>query len=226
MALALSLNIPEIIQYKLHGFAEPAISLLAKKNWYAHKSLEPIKLNLKKAKALLNKAGYYDGKNNKPVLTLGLKTTTYRPAVENARVIVSQAKKAGIIIKHRAFEWGTFYSDVKAKNTQLYILRWVGVTDPGHFYNIFHSLGYSNRTSYKNSQMDKILEQAQSTLDPNKRKVKFLEAQELAAQDLPYISLWHNKNIAVFRNNITSVTLEPNGGWRTLLKVKKLGIYE
>lgn len=220
-ALQLSLNIPEIIKYKKHGLARPASGMLANMNWYSHLGLSPATRNIKKAKQLLDDAGYYNGTNNKPKLVLRLKTTTYRPAIENAQVMVAQAKEAGIEIKHRAFEWGTFYADVKAKNTQLYNLRWVGVTDPGHFYNIFHSKGRLNRTFYHNKKLDELIDKAQNTLNPDIRKKYFLKVQELVEKDLPYISLWFDDNVAIYRNSISNVKLFPNGSWFTFLLLEK-----
>lgn len=220
-ALALSLDIHEMIKYKLQGFAQPSYGLLANSNWYSNKKLKPLNLNIERAKTLLDEAGYFNTENNKPVLKISLKTNSNKIAVENAQVIAAHAKRVGIDIEHMSFEWGAFYEDVKSKNTQLFTLRWKGVVDPSHFKNIFHTDGSRNRTFYSNKVMDDLIEKAQKTIDPIKRKEIFDEVQSLAFEDLPYINLWHNNNLAIYRKEISNVILYPNGHWRTFVFLKR-----
>ncbi|MGZ3713210.1 MAG: ABC transporter substrate-binding protein, partial [Bdellovibrionota bacterium] len=127
-AIALSLDVPALIKYKSRGMATPARNILADFNYYANKNVPIVTRDLDRARKLLDEAGYSNGTNGKPPLKLSLKTTTAMVSVENARVIVAQAKEAGIEISHQAFDWGIFYADVKTGNTELYQLRWVGVT--------------------------------------------------------------------------------------------------
>jgi peptide/nickel transport system substrate-binding protein len=222
-ALALSLDIPALIQYKSRGMAVPARNLLADLNFYSNRSVPLVKRDLSRSRELLGEAGYFDGKNGKPPLHLVLKTNSGIVNSENARVLVAQAKEAGIELEHQAFDWGIFYDDVKKGNTEVYEMRWVGAVDPRIYYENFHSgaAGRNNRTHYENPEMDKLLDQEENTLDPVKRKAFVDKVQELVARDLPYISLWHAKNVAVFRKNLQNVSLHPKGSWRVLLSMKK-----
>lgn len=222
-ALALSLDLPAIIQYKGKNMATQAKSILADMNFYANKKLPLLERNLPEARRLLDEAGYFNGLNHKPPLRISLKTSTNSIAIENAQVIAANARDVGIELDHRAYEWGIFYNDVKTKNTELYVLRWVGVTDPGIYFDAFHSgeLSRNNRTNYSNPALDALLVAAQSTWDAGKRKVLFAKIQEIIARDLPYINLWHVKNFAVYRKNLREVTLHPNGSWQTLLELSK-----
>lgn len=222
-ALALSFDIPSLIQYKSRGMAVPARNLLADRNFYSNLSVPVRTRNLEKAKRLLDEAGYSNGSNGKPVLKVTLTTTTNLISIENARVLKAQANEAGIELDHKAYEWGIFYNDVKTGNTELYLLRWVGVTDPGIYFEVFHSgeIGRNNRTRYKNPEMDRWIEAGQSVLDPQKRKAAYDKVQEIAFRDLPFIGLWHVKNAAVFRKELTGVKLHPTGSWLTLTEISK-----
>ncbi len=222
-AIAYSLDVPAIIKYKLSGMATPASSILSETNWYYNKKLRPIKMNLALAKKLLDEAGYYNGENNKPKLTLSLKTTTNKLVMDNAVAIKSQLERSGLIIKHQAFEWGTFYGDVKARNTEMFLLRWVGVTLPEHFFNVFHSeeRERNNRTNYSSKELDRYLEIAKGTMDRKKRKRAYDKVQKIIARDLPYISLWHNNNFVVYRSNLEGTVLFPNGSWHALSMIGK-----
>jgi peptide/nickel transport system substrate-binding protein len=222
-ALALSFDIDEINKYKNRNYATSARNLLSDFNWYANLKIPLVHRDLKEARRLLDLAGYYNGENKKKPLILSLKTSSNSNAVENATVLVAQAKEAGIILKHRAYEWGTFYSDVKSKNTQLYTLRWVGTTDPSIYFENFHSgeIERNNRTFYKNPVLDHWLEKGESTLNLEKRRQYYYKVQEIVAEDLPYINLWHNKNVAVFRKDIKDVRLFPTGSWETFFYLRK-----
>lgn len=222
-ALALSFDIPTLIKYKSRGMAVPARNLLADRNFYANLTVPMRARDIPAAKRLLDQAGYSNGENGKPPLRLTLTTTTNLISIENARVLKAQAQEAGIELDHKAYEWGIFYSDVKTGNTELYLLRWVGVTDPGLYFEVLHSreIGRNNRTRYNNPAMDRWLEIGQSVLDPQQRKAAFDKVQEIAYHDLPFIGLWHVKNTAVYRENLRGVKLHPAGSWLTLTEVYK-----
>jgi peptide/nickel transport system substrate-binding protein len=223
MAIAKSFDLAALIKYKSRGFAKQARGMLADMNYYADSSIPVISRDLEGAKKLLDEAGYSNGNNGKPPLVVHLKTSSSPIAVENAQVLVAQAKEAGIVIEHRAFDWGIFFADVKSGNTELYTLSWPGIADPHLYYELFHSsnFGNYNRTRYKNAEMDKLTEEGDSTLDPVKRRAAYVKVQELAAKDLPFISLWFPMNTAVFRKNIKGVSLHPLGTWRVILNMRK-----
>lgn len=222
-AIALSIDFPTIIKYKNRGMATPARNLLSDKNFYANLDVPMRTRDLNKARALLDQAGFFNGSNGKPALRVTLKTTTALSSIENARVIVAQAREAGIEIDHKSFDWGIFYNDIKTGNSELYLLRWVGVTDPGIYFEVFHSgeIGRNNRTKYKNPEMDKWIEKGQATLDPKERKKAFDEVQKIADRDLPYIGMWYPMNVAVYRKELKNVSLHPTGSWINFTQMRK-----
>lgn len=222
-AIALSLDIPSIIQYKSRGMAKQARNILADQNYFANLDVPIVKRDLEEARRLLDKNGYSNGKNNFPPLRVTLKTNTSTISVENARVLVAQAKEAGIELIHQANDWGIFYNDVKTGNTELYLLRWIGVTDPRIYFDAFHSkeIGKGNRTRFQNAELDRLTELAEITTDPAKRREIYGKVQELVAKELPYIGLWYGKNVAVHRKNVKEVRLHPAGKWLPILEMKK-----
>ena len=222
-ALAYSFDIPALIKYKSRGMAKQSRNMLADMNYFANLGVPIYERNLEKAKQLLDEAGFSNGSNGKPPLKLTLKTSSGLISVENARVLTAQAREAGIQITHRPFDFGIFFSDVKAGNTELYTLSWTGITDPHLYHDLFHSsqIGRNNRTRYNNPLADKLIEAGDSFKDPEKRKEQYLKLQELSHTDLPMIPLWHGKHTAVFRKNVKGVALHPTGTWRVILAMSK-----
>ncbi len=222
-AIALCFDLPTLIRYKSRNMATLSRNMLADMNFFANLDIPVVKRDLIKARQLLDEAGYSNGTNGKPPLRLSLKTSSNMIVSENARILAAQAREAGILIEHHPFDWGIYFADVKSGNTELYTLQWVGVTDPHLYFDLFHSsqIGRNNRTRYANPEMDRLIDLGDSSLDPQERKKYYLKVQELAAADLPFISLWHPKNTAVFRNEIKGVTVHPMGTWRVILGMRK-----
>ncbi|NUM88321.1 MAG: ABC transporter substrate-binding protein, partial [Bdellovibrionales bacterium] len=222
-ALALSFDLGALVRYKSRNLATPAASILSPASRWRNQRLKPLQRNLDEARRLLDEAGWHDGRNEKPKLRLEFKTTNNPLVIENARVLAAQAREAGFEIVHRPFEWGIFYQDVKSGNTSLYMLRWVGVVDPGIYFEVFHSGpgAKSNRTRYKNPAMDAAVGRAMAATEFTERKKWFDEAQRIAAEDFPYVNLWHTHNAAAFRRETRGVRLHTNGSWRTFLSLEK-----
>lgn len=222
-AIAYAFDIPQLIKYKSRGMAKQSRNMLADMNYYANLGVPIYERDLAKAKKLLDEAGFFNGENDKPPLKVSLKTSSGLSSVENARVLTAQAREAGIEIVHRPFDFGIFFSDVKAGNSELYTLSWTGIVDPHLYFELFHSsqIGRNNRTRYNNPAMDKLIEAGDAFKDPAKRKEQYQKLQELAHEDLPMIPLWHGKHTAVFRKNVKGVSLHPTGTWRVILAMTK-----
>jgi peptide/nickel transport system substrate-binding protein len=140
-----------------------------------------------------------------------------------AEALKEQLHHVGIELEVRTYEWATFFSDVKKGNFHLYSLAWVGVMDPDILYQIFHSLSVpprgDNRGRYMNREIDRLLDQGRKTTDRAKRKLVYAQAQQILAEDLPYVPLWWWKNVIVKRPSIEGFVPYPDGELISLQKV-------
>lgn len=217
-ALAHGINRQELIEFLKRGRAEAADSLMTTQNDFAAAELPSYDYDPERAKKLLQEAGL---KN----LTLEYKTSTSREAVQQARILQNQFKEIGVNLEIRSFEWGTFFADVLAGNYELFSLRWVGVSEPDFYYSLFHSSELPpsgrNRVRYNNPRIDELLEAGRSETDVQKRKVVYAEVQQILQEDLPYISLWHNQNVALVKQNLEGFRLHPSGGFQSLVHLTR-----
>lgn len=221
-AIAYGISRTEIIHHLLHDLAAPAKSVLSPLNGYYEDTVQNYDYDPQKAKYLLATSGLH-----LPV-KLEYKTSTDAEAINIARLIADQLKQIGIDITIRSYEWGTFFNDIQQGNFQIFSSRWVGVTDPDIYYDLFHSSNTppgKNRGYYSNSKIDKLLDRSKITLDPKERQKLFSAIQKQIAEDLPYVSLWHWNNVAVYTSRLRGYYAHPQANYLPFLLVSKWSPY-
>ena len=126
-------------------------------------------------------------------------------------------KQAGINMQIQSNEMSTFFADIGKGNFQMYSLSRNGIADPDFYYVIFYSKNIppdgQNRGYYNNPKVDQLILQGRSTFDRAKRKPAYAEIQKIVQEDLPYISLYMQDNVAVMRSNIDGYVQYPAGFW-------------
>lgn len=202
-AIALAIDRQQLVDTLRRGLGHLTETMMPSGHWARNEELEPIPFDVAEAKKLLDEAGYPDPDGDGPEMRFRLtyKTSTNEEGLLQAQIAQAMLAAAGIGIDIRSYEFATFYSDVKQGNFQLFSLTWTGVIDP-HIYNlVLHSASIppagSNRGRYRNERFDHLIEQGSQPVDPVERRPHYLEAQQILADELPYISLFHKVNVAV-----------------------------
>jgi peptide/nickel transport system substrate-binding protein len=77
-----------------------------------------------------------------------------------------------------------------------------------------------NRGHYHNPRIDELTELARREPDQAKRKLAYSEIQKIVADDLPYISLWYFKNVSLYSERISNMTLSPAGDYEFLRSIR------
>jgi peptide/nickel transport system substrate-binding protein len=217
-AIAMAIDRDAIVAAIMRGTARVASGMLAPENWAYQGDVTRYPYNPQAARTLLDSAGYPMLPGGKR-FTLVYKTTQGEERRLLAEALAAMLAKVGIELIIRSFEWPTFYSDIQRGNFDLTSLAWIGINDPHHYYLVFDSAMTPpkglNRGGYSNPEMDRLLEQGEAVLDPARRKAIYSEVQELAARDLPYISLWWQDNVAVMSRDVSGFEPYPNGSLRS-----------
>ncbi|HKF27702.1 MAG TPA: hypothetical protein VKB29_00640, partial [Candidatus Binataceae bacterium] len=71
----------------------------------------------------------------------------------------------------------------------------------------------------RNPAMDALLEAGMRTIDAASRRAIYGRVQGLAADDLPYVSLWWLQNVTVLNREVAGFEPYPNGSLRSLARV-------
>lgn len=146
-----------------------------------------------KAKALLAAAGYPDG--------IDVVIDTEGAYKDTVQAIASVLAKSGIRAKVEVSESAILKAkwDPKDENPKgdMYFTSWGnGSLDPYDIFLPTHRSGdRGNSAHYANPELDKLLDQASSELDTEKRAGLYNKAEAIINADLPYVYLWVPQDI-------------------------------
>ena len=179
-AMRLIVDRQQMVEQVLSGQGRIANDLYAPYDPCYAKELPQREQDLEQAKSLLSEAGQSD-------LRVELVTApVFRGIVEAAQVFAEQAKGAGVQVKVRKTDSGTFYGDNYLKwpfaqdfwSTRLYLTQVAQGSLPDSPFN---------ETHWANEDFQKLIRQARGELDEGKRCELLGEAQKLEYEEGGYI---------------------------------------
>lgn len=227
-AIAYAIDRDEIVRDYLRGTARLATGMLTPENWAYNGDVRKYSYDPARARALLDDAGFRADRAGMRDITLSFKC-----APEGARmgeILQAMLRRVGIEVRIRSNEWATFYDDMQRGNFDIAAMPWIGIRDPHQYYMVFdsnmtppHGL---NRGYYSNPEMDRLVEAGDATIDEIARKQIYAQVQKLAADDLPYVSLWWQDNIVVMDRSVAGFTPYPNGSLLALADLTLLSPLE
>jgi peptide/nickel transport system substrate-binding protein len=222
-ALAYGIDRETIIRDILRGQARPANSLLPATQWAFEPNVTVYDYNPERAKQLLDAAGR-KAEDGKPRLKLTLKTSTISISRKVAEVIQEQLRRIGVEIEVQSLEAQKMTQDLTDGNFQLYYRIFVGGNQSTDMFQyVYHSKSVpkngQNRSRYSNSEVDKLLEESLTAPRQRQREI-FSQVQKTLSQELPQIYLWYPASIAVYRDRVTGLQLNPSGDWSVVRQVK------
>lgn len=228
-AFAHGIDRASIIEYKYRGLARPSTGMLAPNHWAYQGDVPRYEYDPEKARALLDEAGYPDPDGDGPQMRfeieLKVSSNKFRRAL--AQLMAKQLADIGVGVKVRAYEWGTYFHDIKSGNFDITTLQWPSVLEPSLYHWVFHSSNIpspenvsagANRGAYRNEEVDRLLDQGMVEVDQKKRARIYHRVQEILATELPYVSLWHEDNVAIMREGIEHYAATPNARFELLKK--------
>jgi peptide/nickel transport system substrate-binding protein len=223
-AIAHAIDKQKIIKYVLSGMAVPADTLLPESDPFHAKALNAPGYDPEAAKALLDQAGFKAGEGGKR-LALSFKTTTDLTRVAVAKAIAAELKKIGVDVTVETLEWGRFKADVEGGRVQMWSLSWIGFKDPDIYRFAFASESFppngGNRGWYSNPNLDKLLADGKAETDQGKRAGIYAKAEQVIADDEPYVFLWHEEVFAVVNKSVEGFEVYADGRLSSLANAVK-----
>jgi len=218
-AIAMAIDKKEIIDGIYNGVAIEAKGPLAPGLFGYDDSIKGIEYNPEKAKELLAEAGYPNG------FSTTIWTNDDRQRSDIATNVQSQLAKIGIKVEVKTLEWASMLEQTAKGEHEMMVFGWTTVTgdaDNG-LYALYHSSNVGvqgNRTFTKDAELDKALDEARKTADPEKRQEFYSQAQQRIIELAPCVFLLHQENLVAVRDEVKGLKQLPIG----LLDLKKVSI--
>jgi peptide/nickel transport system substrate-binding protein len=221
-AISFAINKEEIINGVILGLGRQVTGPFAPDSWAYNHEVKPVPCDIEKAASLLKEAGWVDSdkdgileKDGKK-FAFTLMTNQGNKSREIVSVIIQQQlRKIGIKAEVRTIAWNAFIAEyVDKKKFDAVVMGWNLSMDPDG-YIIWHSSktkeGEFNFVSYKNLEVDRLLEEGRSVFDIEKRKKAYNRIHKLIADDLPYVFLYSADSISAVHKRICGIKPAPAG---------------
>lgn len=135
-----------------------------------------------KAKELLAKAGYPDGQGFPTIEYMTNDASFHKPLAEYLQSCWKET--LGINMDIKIVEWSTFTPTRRAGDFQIARDGWAyDYDDPSNMLNLMKSTSGNNNGKYNNPEVDKILDEANSTADVAEHYAKLHEAENMILAD-------------------------------------------
>ncbi len=173
---------------------QPGNSPFGEQSWaYSEQSDAYPERSVEEAKALLEEAGEPDG------FSFTLKLDPSPTNQQIGQVIQNNLKPAGIEVKLEQLEFGTLLEDSTNGNYEALFLGWSGRIDPDlNIYDFTVTDGDFNDSGYSNPEVDRLLEEARTSDDKDRRKELYGQVMQILHEDVPYVYLYHNNSTTDF----------------------------
>ncbi len=215
-------DVQRIIRDVFLNYAEPAVSPFSNTSKQHDSTLKPWDFSLEKAKALLKEAGYED-RNNDSVLEdaagqpFEFKLTYFESNEDTKRMVLLLKDiyaRAGVKLIPFPQEWPIMLEAMNKKTFDAMTLGWTSGIETD-IYQMFHSsqakTDGDNFITYKNPELDKLIDQARATVDEAKRMPLWQQAERIMYDDQPYTFLMRRQSLVFVDKRIHNLQMTKLG---------------
>jgi len=228
-AIAYGVNKDEIIQGVLLGLGREATGPYKPGTWVYNSNIMMYPYNPGKARELLSDAGWRDtdgdgilDKDGQPFVFEIITNQGNEIRAKCAEIIQRRLGEIGIKVKIRILEWAAFVNDfINKRHFDATILGWTVPLDPD-IYDVWHSSKMGpkelNFISYKNDEVDALIEKGRGTFDQGERKKYYNRIQEILAEEQPYLFLYVPDALPIIHARFRGVEPAPLGIGHNFIK--------
>jgi len=183
--------------------------------WSYAKDLPGYPLDLKKAKALLTKAGLGDGFSTTIWTRPSGSLLNPNPSL-GAQMLQADLAKIGVKAEIRVIEWGELIRRAKAGEHDLLFMGWAGDNgDPDNFLSPQFSCAAvesgTNFARFCDNRLDQLISAGRTTNDQSVRSRLYQQAQTLIQQQALWVPLAHPKAATLLRQGVEGYQVSPFG---------------
>ena len=194
-ALNYAIDLQSIAENVLDGRVSPATGVIPPGFPSHTENLRSYKYNPDLARELIQSSTYGDAlaSGDFPRVTLTISGSFGAAIPTYLEVILEQwRQELGIEVEIQQTEWATFLQDVNDKKYQMFSLGWIAdYPDPQNFLDLLlHSDSKQNHTNYNNPEVDRLLEEARTEADRERRFQLYNQVEQMILDDAPWVWTW------------------------------------
>ncbi len=221
-AISYAIDRDEIVKGVLLGLGEPGVGPYVPSTKWFNRNLKPYPHDPGKAKALLAEAGWKDtngdgilDRDGKPFKFEIITNNGNAERLKTCVIIQQRLKDVGIDVAIRPIEWAAFISDfIDKKRFEATVLGWSIGLDPDQ-YDIWHSSKTKpkelNFISYRNADVDALLEEGRRRCGEAERKKIYDRLQEVMWEDQPLVFLYVPYALVTVHKRFHGIEVTPRG---------------
>lgn len=183
----------EIIAEKVYsGLTKPSYSIIPPGFPGYSPSIVGLEFNEELAKQHLAKSKYSDP-STRPRIIVTIPGTGGSPGLDTEIISDMWNEVLGIEVEIQQVEWATYLQDMNRKRLQV----WAGsgwqadYADPQDFIDVlFYSKSDINHGNYSNSEVDKLILEARTEIDNNRRFLLYNQAEQKIIDEAAIFPLW------------------------------------
>jgi peptide/nickel transport system substrate-binding protein len=221
-AFAHAINKQELIDGVRMGLGRDATGPYKPGTWVYNPDVARYPYDLKRARRLLAEAGW-NTRNSEGLLVKDGEPFTFTLLTNQgnderkkiAEIVQASLKELGVGVEIRVLEWASFLKEyVKKRRFDAIILGWGIGLDPDQ-YEIWHSsktgVDELNVISFKNPEVDMLLEKGRRSCQQAERKQYYQRIQEILAEEQPIIFLYFPDALPAMSQRVHGIVESPNG---------------
>ncbi len=131
--------------------------------------------------------------------TINFYITSDQEVVDMAEFIQSYIGKTGLKVRITQLEWSAYKAALNKGEADMFWLSWwADYPDPEDFlFPLFHSSNTGpagNRTRYKNSVVDRLIEEGHTVGNEKERMTAYEKAEKIIVEEAPWVFFWHKND--------------------------------
>ena len=220
-ALNYAIDKEKIIHNVLEGMGKVSAGTIYPLSWAYNQTLKPYPYNPRKALELLKKAGWEDRNNNHILDKDGkeLRFTILLNKGDNIkektiRLIQEQLLDIGVKLDIELIDLAILTKMLLQKDFESAFIEFASINDPDINYQLWHSSQITegfNMFSYKNQEVDELLDKGRTTFDREKRREYYKDFQKEMLDDPPGIFLFWTEYLVGIHERFKGVKVDWRG---------------
>ncbi len=179
---------------------------------WVKETVRPYLYDLNKAKDLMRQAGYANGYPGEVIIHV---REGHAEQGKRAEAVAAALEKIGIKARIVAVPWVVFTNQETMSQCNLYLIAATGGhAEGGNYLETWlhsHSIGKGNFARFSHPEVDRLIDEAQSVVNPQKRHEMYLKANAIVHEEAPWLFLYHPLYYMARQPRVKGLRFRSNG---------------